>query len=91
MFRNAKVSACFGILLIISLCWVRDIMADVVIKPSIIISEKYDSNIFFRSRDHDVVSDFLTSAGPQIELANEQKGFRLAALYRLNSTYYARH
>ena len=91
MFPNTKVFVYFGILLIISLCWVRDIMADVVIKPSIIISEKYDSNIFFRSRDHDVVSDFLTSAGPQIELANEQKGFRLAALYRLNSTYYARH
>jgi hypothetical protein len=66
-------------------------MADVVIKPSIMLSERYDSNIFFRSRDQGVVSDFLTSAGPQIEIGNEQKGFRLAALYRFNSTYYARH
>jgi len=91
LFHNTKVFVYFGILLIISLCWVRDIMADVVIKPSIIISEKYDSNIFFRSRDQGVVSDFLTSAGPQIEIGNEQKGFRLAALYRFNSTYYAKH
>lgn len=91
MFRNTKVFACLGIPLIVSLCWARDIMADVVIKPSIILSEKYDSNIFFRSRGQGVVSDFLTSVGPQIEIAKEGRGLRLAALYRLNSTYYANH
>lgn len=89
MFHKTRIFICISILLI--LCWVQDAIGETIMRPSVTLEERYDSNPYSMGEDQNKEGDFITSVAPQFEIVDEQEKFRFNALYRLNSRYYVRH
>ncbi len=66
----------------------QEVMAGMILRPSIAVTERYDSNPYYMSED--ARYDFFTSLSPRIEFGKEEKRYTLRGAYGLNSMYYAR-
>jgi hypothetical protein len=63
-------------------------LSDILISPSITITESYNSNPLSRSTDQHVDDDYITTVSPKIRLKNKKKGYSLDMSYQMSSTYY---
>ncbi len=63
-------------------------MSEVVLSPSITISESYNSNPFSISKGQNADDDYITEITPQIRLTNKKKGYNLNAFYKISSRSY---
>lgn len=60
------------------------------LKPSVSISERYQSNVEASSTDETVSEDYETSISPRFSLMNEWESLSLTADYTLNSRFYSK-
>jgi hypothetical protein len=61
---------------------------EVRVRPSLTISERYDSNPFFSGNDEVVVDDYITSISPLITFDTLGEMFALSGSYRLDAILY---
>lgn len=89
MFRKTRVFIYIGMLLLV--CCTKDAIGETIMKPSVTLEERYDSNPYARGDGQEKDGDLITSVMPQFEIVDEQKKIRFNALYRLNSRYYLKN
>lgn len=63
-------------------------LSDILISPSITITESYNSNPLSRSTAQHVDDDYITTVSPKIRLKSKKKGYSLDMSYQMSSTYY---
>ena len=63
-------------------------LSEVLIDPSITITESYNSNPLSRSKGQNVDDDYITTVTPQIRVTSKGKGYNLNVFYKMNSTSY---
>lgn len=89
MFHKTRVFIYISTFLVV--CCTKDAIGETIMKPSVTLEERYDSNPYARGDGQGKSGDFITSVAPQFEIVDEKEKFRFNALYRLNSKYYVRH
>lgn len=89
MFRKTRVFIYISALLVV--CCTKDAIGETIMKPSVTLEERYDSNPYARGDGQEKEGDLITSVMPQFEIVDEQKKIRFNALYRLNSRYYLKN
>ena len=68
----------------------KEVFGMTTLKPSVALSERYQSNVDGSGTDEDASEDYETSISPQISLLNEWESLSVNGDYTLNSRFYSK-
>jgi hypothetical protein len=88
LFHKTRVFIYIGMLFV---CYTKDAIGETIMKPSVTLEERYDSNPYARGEGQSIEGDFITSVTPRLEMIDEHEKLRLNAAYSLNSRYYLKN
>jgi len=90
LFRKTKALLCLNIIFM-TLNQVDEAMGEnLTITPSLTVSERYESNVFFRGEGREE-EDFITTVSPLFDVLYDFKKNYIKGFYNFNSNFYSRN
>lgn len=91
MFRKNRIPLLgLAILPLIMLSADKAVAVNVEITPSFGLEERYDSNVFYRTEEEGIESDYITLVNPGIEVTGSTKTFSVGGRYSMRYRNHSR-